>query len=809
MKPKCKSKFGASWLDVNKHPGWTWLQKELNNEYRACCTMCNVNFDVSNMGISSVVSHEKGKKHQLLISQSRHGVQLKSWARGEKSESAIQAHVSEHEGQGVHTDAGSEIRTELVTGAGAIRQDVCTGEGTSKGNDNVEPVTVMKVSSSKGTVASTTATVPKTATRIVSPGSRVENFMVKDEVTRAEIIWALNSVMSHTSLRGSANAAHLFPLMFPDSEIASRFQMKKDKAAYIVSYGLGPYFQNELSSMVQKCDHYAISFDESLNKVAQEGQMDIVVRFWDEARNAVATRYLTSAFLGHATADDLLHTFTSALAAQNLNLKNMIQVSMDGPNVNLKFLRELQVFLKNASDPHDPELLNIGSCSLHVVHGAYKTAHNACGWQVHIFLRSLYYLFKDFPSRRADYTAATKSSLFPLRFCAIRWVENSSVIRRALDILPLVKVYIEAVARKAPDSQTFVKVKKAVGDRLLTAKLGFLQSIALQLEPFLVTFQSNKSLLPFMYGDLYSLLRNLMQRFIKNEVMGSVNSAAALMAIDICKKDNHKLLQNIDIGFAASTACKSVGGIEGLKFREECCTYMQHLCKKMTEKCPLKYTLCKGATCLNPKVMLSNTLSKSRITIALEVFIEKNRVTPGVADIIKREYIDVCGNSDVRERLQRFNRDADSLDEFFNDILTLVNASASLKTFVHQILTLFHGNAAVERSFSINKECLVENLLNDSLVAQRVVHDAVSAAGGVPNVEIPKKMIHSIRNASSKRIEAAKSKVEKEDKEANRRKRIADDIKLLEVKKARVVQDSKDEMSALDDELCKLRQSLK
>jgi len=233
---------------------------------------------------------------------------------------------------------------------------------------------------------------------------------------------------------------------------------------------------------------------------------------------------LTYAFLGHATADDLLHTFTSALATQNLNLKNMIQVSIDGSNMNLKFVRELQVFLKNASDPHDPELLNIGSCSLHVVHGAYKTAHNACGWQVHVFLRSLYYLFKDFPSRRADYTTATKSSLFPLRFCAIRWDENSSVIRRAvirraLDILPLVKMYIEAVARKAPDSQTFAKVKKAVGDRLLAEKLGFLQSIALQLEPFLVTFQRNKPLLPFMYGDLYSLLRNLMQRFIKNVLL--------------------------------------------------------------------------------------------------------------------------------------------------------------------------------------------------------------------------------------------------------------------------------------------------
>ena len=37
--------------------------------------------------------------------------------------------------------------------------------------------------------------------------------------------------------------------------------------------------------------------------------MDIVVRFWDNGSNMVATRYLTSVFLGHATAKDLEEKF--------------------------------------------------------------------------------------------------------------------------------------------------------------------------------------------------------------------------------------------------------------------------------------------------------------------------------------------------------------------------------------------------------------------------------------------------------------------------------------------------------------------
>ena len=122
---------------------------------------------------------------------------------------------------------------------------------------------------------------------------------------------------------------------------------------------------------------------------------------------------------------------------------------------------------------------------------------------------------------------------------------------------------------------------------------------------------------------------------------------------------------------------------------------------------------------------------------------------------------------------------------------------------------MFHGNAAVERSFSINKECLVENLLNDSLVAQRVVYDSVSSAGGVAAVPIPKALIRAVRNASAKRKEAAQKKKDNEDAAANHLKRVGEEIKHLEAKKARVEQAAKDETEALNDELKKLRGALK
>lgn len=67
--------------------------------------------------------------------------------------------------------------------------------------------------------------------------------------------------------------------MFPDSDIAKTFTMDKDKAAYYVTYGLGPYFRNQLIDRIKNLKHYAASVDESMNRISIKSQMDVIVRF--------------------------------------------------------------------------------------------------------------------------------------------------------------------------------------------------------------------------------------------------------------------------------------------------------------------------------------------------------------------------------------------------------------------------------------------------------------------------------------------------------------------------------------------------
>ena len=120
--------------------------------------------------------------------------------------------------------------------------------------------------------------------------------------------------MSHYSCNSSAGTDKLFSSMFPDSLIAKQFQCGATKCKYLICFGIAPYFHGELMQKIQEQGTmYVISFDESLNKVIQKEQMDLIVRFWDIKKNRVVSRYIDSQFLGHTRAVDLLESFKLAL----------------------------------------------------------------------------------------------------------------------------------------------------------------------------------------------------------------------------------------------------------------------------------------------------------------------------------------------------------------------------------------------------------------------------------------------------------------------------------------------------------------
>ena len=205
--------------------------------------------------------------------------------------------------------------------------------------------------------------------------------------------------------------------------------MARTKLAYVINFGLAKYFHGILVNEIRQAPFLSVSFDESLNDVFQNCQMDLIIRYWSEKKGQVEERYYDSKFLGHPTANNILCSFDDAL--KDFNKKCLIQVSMDGPSTNWCFYNLL---CNERENEELPKLLNIGSCGLHIIHGTFSTGAQATKWNMKGFLKSCYVLFHDSPARRADYSSVTGSDIFHLSFCSTRWIEDKKVADRLIDI---------------------------------------------------------------------------------------------------------------------------------------------------------------------------------------------------------------------------------------------------------------------------------------------------------------------------------------------------------------------------------------
>ena len=95
------------------------------------------------------------------------------------------------------------------------------------------------------------------------------------DVAKAETRWALKVAMAAFLNKSNKDSNLLFSIMFPDSNIASKFLMGPNKISYTLNFGLSPYFKNLLLNEVTQSDWYVVGFGESSNDSLQNCQMDL------------------------------------------------------------------------------------------------------------------------------------------------------------------------------------------------------------------------------------------------------------------------------------------------------------------------------------------------------------------------------------------------------------------------------------------------------------------------------------------------------------------------------------------------------
>ena len=197
-----KCHFQDCWITDKRFK--TWIKRHPKLTTIAICKICNnTEINIGKMGVSALLSHKGGKKHE-----------------GKENDSPLSA----------------LFFTKNMPAAMLPTSDP----------------EITSLSSTPDQAIPSASSTPPASIRLSHQGAKSssvqKSIKVPVAVLDAEIRWASKVVTSHLSFHSCLELNTLFNTMFSDSDIASKFRMSKTKCGYIVTFGMATFFKKILAS---------------------------------------------------------------------------------------------------------------------------------------------------------------------------------------------------------------------------------------------------------------------------------------------------------------------------------------------------------------------------------------------------------------------------------------------------------------------------------------------------------------------------------------------------------------------------------
>ena len=125
------------------------------------------------------------------------------------------------------------------------------------------------------------------------------------------------------------------------------------------------------------------------------------------------------------------------------------------------------------------------------------------------------------------------------------------------------------------------------------------------MKPFLTKYQDEKPLVVFLGTDLALLLNDLMELFVKPEVLNENRASYKLANLDVSQSGNVNSPKQINMGNGARLALQQseTSELQKLSFMNCCLKMLVAVVTKLQERCPLKHSFPSAFRAFNPKEM--------------------------------------------------------------------------------------------------------------------------------------------------------------------------------------------------------------
>ena len=153
-------------------------------------------------------------------------------------------------------------------------------------------------------------------------------------------------------------------------------------------------------------------------------------------------------------------------------------------------------------------------------------------------------------------------------------------------------------------------IKSSTTDLLFVAKLGFFSFFADSFKPLLTAYQTDSPMVPFLYTDIFRLLKNVYSVIVKPDVIAKCGTAAQLKEIDLNKKENMLSTKHINVGFVASKLIEKLIRQDQVKkdviylFKNNVKTFVVATIDKIMERSPVGSIIVRNANVFGPKTII-------------------------------------------------------------------------------------------------------------------------------------------------------------------------------------------------------------
>ena len=246
------------------------------------------------------------------------------------------------------------------------------------------------------------------------------------------------------------------------------------------------------------------------------------------------------------------------------------------------------------------------------------------------------------------------------------------------------------------DILSYETLVKQHSDKFVPLRMQFFRFLTKRLRPFLLQFQYDKPMVPFLLDSLEELLRSLMKVIVKEEVLEKASTALSVTMIDIAKSSNQLEAEQVKLGTALKQSLSLMESRPEQKrdFKRESKQVIIALTQKLQERCPLKYSIVRNSSALYPNsVMEEKELSKMKFQGLVERLCKLKWLTADEANDAKQQFDEFVDTEwpKHREKFPSFDKLPDAVNVFLSNLPHKIPKYKVFWKVCNIIFVLFHG----------------------------------------------------------------------------------------------------------------------